>query len=305
MEFPAEFSKSDDLTWLQRLLEQYPAIASLNQFVRVHVIVDANAVFEAILWSLRRARKKNARPALLELLEAEAINCFAPTFLPKEIVSIIHKRATRYKYSVKLALKIWAKYEVKIQLVDVGEPPRLVETAGDPKDVPYLKLQEKLKFSIVSDDQHISDMGGNSVNSTVFLSLRKYSRESATVVKLNILGLFSATIPVMALTQSVALIQKSISRAAKRFPQWIWVAAAFLVAILMLNPKNREWLVHRIASCKESIQKAALGMINALEPFFEEHQRSSNAAREALSEANEKGLVLKCRMEGKWRDTVD
>lgn len=266
-------------------------MASINKFVRVQVILDTNAVFEAILWTLRKAKKPGARPALLELLQADAITGFAPTFLKVEILEKIEERSKRYDYSVDIARDIWSQYEQKIKFVEIGGPEQPATGGGDPKDVPYLKLQEKIKAPIISADGDIENMGGNSVAPTILVSIRKYSRESATVLKLNIMGVFVTTVPLIAFFKAASAIQKSIANVAGKTPSWVWVAASVLVLLLVVNPKSREWLKSKAVSLKSSIKSNISELLEALEPAFKEHQRATEAAESHYETMSKQGVV--------------
>ena len=291
MDFANNFSTSDDLVWLQDFFAKYPAMAHINNFACIRVIVDTNAVFEAILWSLRKATKPEARPALLEILEAHAINCYAPTFLREEIVSTVSERAERYGYSVEIALEIWRRYEKNIHLIDVGGPEQPQNGFGDPKDVPYLKLQEVLSIPIVSSDQDIEDMGGFSIPSTVFISIRAYSRESATVMKINAMGMFATTVPLVAVSKALAFIKQPLSVAMEKIPAWVWSVAILLVLTLTLNPASRKWFLDKTRNTTTAMRRTISEFLVTMQPVFEEHSRAHFVANQHLTEIKEFGVV--------------
>ena len=78
--------KSDDLSNLRSLLDKYGAfLSSIAPIFQLKVIVDANVIIGDLIWLTKHRKKRNARTALQELIEAETVIAHAPTILEVEV----------------------------------------------------------------------------------------------------------------------------------------------------------------------------------------------------------------------------
>lgn len=284
------FVQSDDLVWLVAAMEKMQGTGVFSGFVQIKLIVDANVVISAVLWQVRKAQTPDARPALLELLQSEAIECYAPSFLRAEVEEKLRVRSNRYGYDQHQAYRIWNAYAGHMLFVDVGGPTESDEPGWDPKDAPYLKLQQQLDVPVVTEDRDIEQMGGASVPSRLLVSIRSYARESATVIAIQWGGTVIATVPLILLRKMCAASKMWLAKPVQRVPARVWSVAAAVAVSLLASRRGRAWTSAKIASALEFIRSTGARVwLDSLEPLLNEYQRAqqlANAERNALSAVN-------------------
>lgn len=82
---PRYSMRSDALSWLQDLYKEGALLSQFSGLIKFRLIVDANVILKDIRWLVRNRRSGTARTNLLELLEARAVEVFAPTYLSQEV----------------------------------------------------------------------------------------------------------------------------------------------------------------------------------------------------------------------------
>ncbi len=269
------------------MFEDGGIFAALGHLFRINLVVDANVVIADLRWLVLKRKNPEARPQLLEVLQAETIKAFAPTFLEEEIKSRLPLLASEENLQINELETHWSTYKALITFVDVGGP---VAGYQDPKDVPYLKLQSKLEAPILSKDPHISRMGGQTVGITVVAKLRTYSREAAIEYTLKAGGASAIVISAVTL-RAIGEIVNTLLPAIRRIPPWVWITCLALIAAVLIQPNTRARVVSASKLLSEKSMMLGTMFFEFIGPLLLEHERAKKSAMEALSNAQNEARV--------------
>ncbi|MET2530192.1 PIN domain-containing protein [Ralstonia pseudosolanacearum] len=234
--------QSDELAHLRDLYKEGGPLASLGSLFQVDLILDANVVIGELLWIAKRREKPDARSALLEVLEAGTLKAWAPTFLEievnKHIATVVAQGADKSE-----VVAHWQRLKCHIRLVDVGGAPESPVGLRDPKDVPYLRLQERIEAGILSNDKDVRAMGGKAIRPFRILgALRAYSRASAVQVTLQVNGLKLGSFALTMIGELTKRASRNLRKIAGAIPRDVWVLAFLLASVLLAIPEVRAWL---------------------------------------------------------------
>jgi len=278
----ANFAKSDDLVMLQQLLEHVLPNPSFQLFVKFKIIVDANVILKDIKYLLTKVKKANARTGFLEILEAQAIECFAPTYLMVEIKSKIPVLAKKYNFSKSEAFELWKRFSKHIIFIDTGGPNDAESNSRDPKDIPYIRLQDLLKHPIVTNDSDIAGMGGVTTNITIIASLRDYARESANSLTILTGSGFAFAIPIVLISKAASFMSIWIGKNVPRPPRWFWFMGVILVAGILIYPPSRIWIKSKLSALSLEAKNAFESLYSLAAPAIESFENSHSKAKEAM-----------------------
>jgi predicted nucleic acid-binding protein len=269
------FATSEDLFGLLSLFEKYSIPG--GEFLKVDLIVDANIILEDIQWMIRKAKSKEAKTALLEVLEAGTVTCFAPQFLQSEIDKHIPLFAERYKFDEDEARGVWSRFKARLKFVETGDPPKTAHLQ-DPKDWPYLRLQEIVGATILSRDTDIPAMGGRVSAITLTATLRGYARESAVVLQLRFFGYVAVAIPTVLILEAGKLVTQLVAKNVPRPPNWVRGASIGFVVALLVYPPSRSWLKSRIAELGKVVGPTIETVMELVQPLISEYERAQAEA---------------------------
>ena len=184
--------RSDNLQDLVGLVEdsKSPLVRLLSEVVSIKIIIDANVAYKAIRWIAVKRKNPAAKPEILELIETGYVEIHAPKFIDDEIQEHLHEIVEKSGKTSEQIQQLWSDLKSNIHLHDTSSLPELpTEVAEvDPDDVPYIQLHQKLNHQIVSDDKHISKMGGRGTDLTVISRLKDLYRANATEYQFAISG---------------------------------------------------------------------------------------------------------------------
>lgn len=272
--------RSDALPSLRPFFEQNGSLKVFGQIFQMAVIIDANIIIRDILWLARKRKNAEARTELLEVLFAETILPFAPTFLEEEIKKNLPEVALEHNLSINVLETHWETYKKRITFVDMGGADCSYE---DPKDAPYLKLQAELGYLILSKDTDIPRMGGRVAGTAVIARLRTYSRHVAVEYTLKMGGVGSITISYSVLRAAGRFARTLISKA-KRLPRWVWVSAIVILVGALLYPPTRKYIINFVQSLSGRSKMLGTSFLETFGTLSVEHGRAKKAAAEALSD---------------------
>lgn len=227
---------------LRRLLEQLSPLQSLAaDLVRFRVVVDANSVVQNLLYRVRYPER--GPTALEEMVKATVIEVFAPRWLDREMASAIPQAAAKSSVSESLLWVRWLEFRALLKW-DESLPHPGEDSLGccDPKDYPYVMLEQKLGADgILSKDHHIAQMGGHLLTLDFVLSARSYARAAVISVNLRVLGVLVPTIALMAV---VELLRRT-ARAFAALPSEVRAVVLIGASIALLHPGCRGWIASR------------------------------------------------------------
>lgn len=279
--------RSDDLKWILKAFDSFFPNNQLNPFIKLHLIVDANIILQDIKYLLTKAVDKNSRTGFLELLESEAIHCYAPTYLKHEISKKLPVLAKKYDFSLSDGLILWDRFSSHIKFMEAGGPEDAPTGTRDPKDWPYIRLQKDLSKPIITKDKDIKGMGGIAAHFSIIASLRTYARESANSMTIILYGHAAISIPSAVLSKAFDFISEWAAQNIKSPPKWFWVISIILVGLLIAYPPSRYWIQQKADTLLNKSKTAGVSLLDAIEPIIAKYKASDLAAKQAFEEARD------------------
>lgn len=280
-------ARSDSLSRLRPMFEEGGVFAALGQLFQISLIVDANVVIADLRWLVLKRKNLEATPSLLEVMQAQTVRVFAPSFLEEEIEGHLAVLASEENLPYEELEAHWKIYRTLISFVDVGGPE---EGFQDPKDAPYIKLQAKLDTLILSNDPDIQQMGGRVAGVTLVAKLRKYSREAAIEYTLKAGAASSLAISAGLLSAAGKFLQ-SVMPHIKRIPPWFWMVCLALLIAGFLHPNTRAWIISTIKSLPARYRELGIALLETAGPLLVEHERAKKSAMDALVDAKREVAV--------------
>lgn len=233
--------RSDALKEFRSLYADGAPLALLASLFQVNLILDANVIVRELIWATTRRKNPHGRSELLEVLEVETVIAWAPTFLESEVekyIPLIIEKGARHEE----VTAHWLRLRTLIKLVDVGGIPEDGVDYRDPKDVPYLRLQQKINATIVTADKDIAAMGGTVAPIAVMATLRAYSRAAAVQVTFQVGGYALGGLSLKALSGATKFVHSAAKKAAVNVPREVWLGLLALLCVAMVIPASRTWI---------------------------------------------------------------
>jgi predicted nucleic acid-binding protein len=282
------FAKSDDLIGLLALFERFSIPG--GEFIKIELIVDANIILGDIRWMLRKAKSEETRTALLEVLEAGTVACYAPEFLKLEILKNIPQIAEINDFDEDKVRNLWARFQSRINFIKTGDAPN-PELLQDPKDWPYLRVQEIIGATILSKDTDIPAMGGRVAPITLTATLRSYARESAVELQLRFFGYAAIAIPAVLIFEVGKLVTQVVAKNIPTPPKWVWGASIGLVVALLIYPPSRAWLKNGVAALGKAAMPTMDKIIDLVQPLIADYEHARSEANKHLESAKSEAGV--------------
>ena len=277
--------RSDVLKDYRKLYDDGASFAQLASLFQVNLILDANVVIRELIWSTTKRKNPIGRSELLEVLEVETVIAWAPTFIESEVEKyiplIIGKGAKHEEVTAH-----WLRLRSLIKLVDVGGIPEDGGKYRDPKDVPYILLQQKIGAAIVTTDKDIAGMGGTVAPIAVMATLRAYSRAAAVQVTFQVGGYTLGGLGLKALSGATKFVLSAAKKAAVNVPREVWLAALAALCVAMVIPASRNWLRSQLETMARplGISIESLAQVSAM--LATEFGQRKIEADEALSKVH-------------------
>jgi predicted nucleic acid-binding protein len=281
--------RSDDLTHLRPLLESSfkdggEMADRLGWGFQIVVIPDANRIIKDLIWLADRRENSEARTRLQEVIDAETVIAIAPAYLKSEMERKIPDVAGRAEVSEERLWEEWERYRPRI---DFREPSLGAEDIGgevqDPKDVPYVALQQEIGAPIYSDDEDIGAMGGAVVRERAIKELQEYAR--ADSVRLTVLfnSSVAGSIGIDAIRGAFSLLRQ-LYLGFRKLPPWVQIT----IGVGALYAVTRNEVQERVQSFFDSMSGEGLKVLStlvedALLPLAEEITEVNERADQKLS----------------------
>lgn len=281
MEF-RKTTKSDDLAGLREIFSEGGPFEQFGNILQVNLILDANTVLSDIQWLSAKAKSNEVRTSLLESIDSSVVNAFAPTFLVEEVLKHIPKISQETGSDESSLLLHWEKYREKIIFIDTGGP---APSDIDPKDMPYVRLQELTGYPIATRDKDIALMGAKAVKVEISTLTRDYSRNAAIQYKIAATGIGTLYITEGLIRAAVGLI-KSLVNNISRIPAWAWMLLIGGCIWAWSNISIRTWLLQAFEILPENSQIFGKIFIDEISQIFLEHSNyvlESERLRKRLS----------------------
>ena len=283
---------SDLILGLRHLLATYPQAAAVLGLPRQYrVVIDAAPARRDIVWTISKAIQKDARTALVELMDSETLVIYAPDWLRTEVAKYLGEIAADAGVSELEADARWRELEARIrflgdeELLDIVVPNPQV----DEKDVPYVKVRLAVgAVAVLSDDKHFQAMETPLLGSHGLRRLRDYTRELSVHLSITIGGSIAFTISASAAARLVTNLVCAVSGAIRNAPTWLNVALGIGGIATLLHPSGRRISLDLLLRLRDSFATAWKG----IEPILSDLAlRSAAAKRRATSHLEQAGIV--------------
>lgn len=260
----------------------YPLFQNIFE---MNIILDTNVIISDILWLATKRKNHGARPCLLQMLACGTLKAYSPKFLLEELDKHLPRLAIEREISLEVLNKCWDEYRPFIELVDVEAPTaEEIAQAQDPKDLPYIKLQQKIGAKIYSNDSDIAAMKGDVVSKSIIISLQQYSYHATVEYSIKWMGASSVIITQTAI-EGISKLIGSLCMQAKKMPPWALSAGALLIIMAAIHPKSRSALLSWIR--KFPSQQFTEGFVTLLElsiTLAQKHYDAQEKARKILED---------------------
>jgi len=276
--------RSDDLTHLRPFLkgasEENTEIAERQGWgFQIVVIPDANRIIKDLIWLADRRETESARTRLQEVIDAETVIAVAPPYLKTEMERKIPDIAEREEVSEG---KLWAEWEGYEPKIDFTEPTLGAEDLRgkvvDPKDVPYMALQQEIGAPIYSDDRHIDAMGGVVVKERAIEELQGYARADSVRLTIILHSSVVTDVSIQAVRGAFGLL-RSLYLTFRGLPLWIQLSIGAGAAYALSFENVRRRVKDAFGSARERGEKVFRAL--AQDVFLPLAEEMTEASREA------------------------
>jgi predicted nucleic acid-binding protein len=258
--------------------------ATIGDFVRIRVVVDANFVIQELM---QRVRYPERRTALEEVVRATVIEAYAPRWLDKEMESAITQTAAKRRLSAEKLRSEWHEYRQLLKWDNALQGPLEHGKSApiDPKDTPYIVLENKIAAcGILTKDPHIKQMGGHPLTLDFVFSARRYARGAVACVSVRVMGVVVSMMAIKALVESV----RGVTRALAALPDGVKALLILAAVAALLHPGARKWvcdLSAEIGVVLLPIWNAMWDVFTAMATFANESQAEATVALGEVSAA--------------------
>ncbi|TAL53820.1 PIN domain-containing protein [Pandoraea sp.] len=261
--FAVPSDKLRDLRKVIQNLKDFREFFGAN--VQFPLVVDSNIVLGDILWLVAERRDVAARTNLMEIIDAETIELYAPPRLVCEVEEKIPLLAEQRGLDINEMNEHWQTYKSKIKIVQPDdESVRLLRSGVDPDDADFVALEKEIPAAgTITKDKHIRAMGGNQISINCIVHLRNYSR--ATVIELNIKvnGFWLAVLSMSAM-RGLYLAVKALAGRIKGAPDWFKVALLGGGVLMVCHPGARAKVANSLQTLLGGISDATPVVISLI-----------------------------------------
>ena len=278
-----ESIRSDHLPYLRNLFATGKLKKLFPSILQVRLVLDASSVIADLRWLEKKRRDESARSKLQEVLAAETVLAYAPTYLKLEMQKKLPLLAERDQLSLRSLRAHWAIYEAQIRFVDTGGPD---SEFADPCDAPYVKLQSALESWILTQDNDFEAMGTPTVDYQFVDRLCTYSRRSAVEYTLKATGVSATAIAGLAVKVLIDSVQRLIA-GLHRLPPNVQLVFLGVIGAMLVHPASRERLLEGVKGIASALGEYGVAGIRSLAPFVGKHETArehSRLARERMLE---------------------
>jgi hypothetical protein len=171
----------------------------------------------------------------------------------------------------------WESYRPLITYEDVGGPDLTMPGVSDPKDVPYLRLQQKLDAPLVTEDHDLSRMKATVIRVQILAPLRDYSRQRAVEYQIKVAGI-GALLVTSLIGKVLAEATMAAGQAVGRLPRAVLVAGSIGLGLALVYPASRKWILDKLETTVSGGAQLTAGLYQVLLPIIEEHYAAKQKA---------------------------
>lgn len=271
---------SSQLPELTKCLRAFPALAlGVREPERLKLVIDANFVFSEITFSYK-TKKKGARSALAEILEARAAELYAPKALEREVRTRM-KNLESSRISRSMLMRGWLSIRQQIKFIDARTIPRISSYGNvknstvDKDDLVYIRVQVAVGAqAILSHDNEFK------VKVNSLIPYRDYSRAKVNEMSSAMAASGTTVLACVSVASGVKALGLIIDTFSK-LPWWVQFGIAAGVAYV-LSDKNRRRAISELFTPVGRVSIAAIAMTLdvvsvSLESMAKSRQDADNA----------------------------
>lgn len=258
--------RSDKLKELRAVIHSWKDFSKiLGGAVQFRLVVDSNVVLGDILWLVAERTNEIAKTHLMEAIEAETIDVYAPPSFFDEVEEKIPLIAAEKGLDINQMHVHWGIYKSKIKSAEPdSEKVRILKNGVDPDDADFIALAQTIVATgVISKDKHIGLMGGNQISIACITHLRNYSRATAIELNIKVNGVTFAVVGVAAIRGLFAGIKALIDGIGKA-PDWVKFALITGGLFIALHPGARASVARVLNSVLAGISEATPVVISGI-----------------------------------------
>jgi len=254
---------SDRLKQLRGVIRSYKQLTeTLGTTFQFRLVVDSNVVLGDLLWLTTKRKNIAAKTDLIEVIESETIEVYAPPALFEEVEEKIPLIAKDKGIDVSLLIMQWQEYKTYLKSSEPDiEKVAAIAKGVDPDDAPFIALAQTISaHGVISKDKHIGMMGGAQISITCVTHLRNYSRATAVELNIKVNGVIFAGLSVAAidgLIQGVRQLSEKLSKA----PDWVKLCLLAGVLFVVLHPSARANVANKLNTVLGGIKELTPSVI--------------------------------------------
>ena len=219
---PYEAIRSDTLVELRQFLSSYHQLRGIvGEIAQFRIVLDTNMALRDIMWLAKREDRPDLQTSLLEAIHAETMEVFAPPQLLMEVEEKMPIVAAQRDIPLDAMRRQWERYVLHIQILDAPSHHECHTNIVDADDLPFVELARHIgAIGVLSDDRHITRMGGTRLTLDFVLSVRDYSRSAAIDLTIRLGTVSIAMISVAALAITWKTLD-ALRQGFFRLPPWV------------------------------------------------------------------------------------
>lgn len=247
----ANYLDSAILNSLRQLIELHPALEqATGQLPRFDIVLDANIAIGDLLHKHQNPHIKQT--ALQEIVKSGVVRLCAPSWLETEMLSsTIPQVSQKYKIPQETLFSSWETYK-SIIIFDArfNQPQEVNSSCLDPKDAPYVQLQNAIfALGILSKDRDIDALGGTRLDRELVMTIRAYARSASYSVSIKVGAVVISNISLSVLGDVMLFFRDIVAR----MPDWMKLLLLIGVLFVLAHPESRARLSAVIKSIGQSI----------------------------------------------------
>lgn len=250
--------RSDKLKELRVVVQSWKeSSAVIGGAAQFQLVVDANIILGDLIWLVSKRTNDSAKTQLMETIEAETVDIYAPPIFFDEVEEKIPLLATEKGLDISLLYEHWAIYKTKIKLSS-PDPDKVQVLRGgkDPDDAEYIALEQTIGASgVISKNHDIRLMGGNQISITCITHLRNYSRSTSIELNIKVNGVMFANVSV-ATIRGLFAGSKALLDGIAKAPDWVKFALFAGGVFVVLHPGARAAVASGLKTVLQGIGEA-------------------------------------------------
>lgn len=250
--------RSDKLKELRVVVSYWKETSvAIGRAAQFRLVVDSNVVLGDLLWLVGERRNEAAKTDLMEAIEAETIDLYAPPTLIDEVEEYIPLLAAEKGLDVNSMHAEWAIYKLRIKIAEPDEDKVLALQNGvDPDDAEFVALAQTINAAgVISKDGHIAQMGGNHISVMCITHLRNYSRATAIELHIKVGGVSFAKVS-YAMIAGMFAGGKALIESVRKAPDWVNLALIVGGVFIALHPGARARVANGLRTVFDGIKEA-------------------------------------------------